>query len=374
MKLFSIILIAAFLILFHLKPLKVDGKISPQTSRINNSENIILKATQHGVKADTTNHEMNRFTYTEYKMGTYFKIILYASDENMANLAAKEAYEKMDELNLIFSDYVEESEINNLSLSSGKNEFISTSKPLYEVISKSLLISKVSNGAFDITVGPYVKLWRRAIRQQKLPSLEAIGRAKAAVGFDKINLSKNSGDIKLLVPGMQLDVGGIAKGYILNEAMKVLKLSGINSALLDGGGDILVSNAPPDKEGWIMELNTGYGQQQNIIKLHNASVATSGDNYRFVEFEGKRYSHIIDPHTGFGLVDQYTVSVIAKDGATADALASAISVLGPEKGIKMIDNFRGAATFIFSDERNENKTWQSGNFQKFLLTESAFIE
>ena len=365
-------ILTAFLIYFFaVLPSGFPGIISPEFAGQENSSCLpsgLSELEISEVSAESIPDKFRRFSFTEYKMGTTFTIILYAVNENTAKLASTEAYKKMDELELVFSDYVVGSEINKLSDSSGSGEFFSASNSLFEVIEKSLFISQKSKGAFDISVGPYVKLWRRAIRQQKLPSPELLNSARAAVGYQHIILNKNSREIKLSVPDMQLDVGGIAKGYILDQAMKVLKSNGISSALIDGGGDILVSNSPPDKEGWILELSSGNNlkHKKNHIRINNSSVATSGDNYRFVEFEGKRYSHIVDPATGYGLIDQYTVSVVAKDGTTADGLASAISVLGPEEGLKFINQIDGAEAYIFSEERQEYVSWQSAGFNSYL--------
>ncbi len=174
---------------------------------------------------------------------------------------------------------------------------------------------------------------------------------------------------------MLLDLGGIAKGFAADEAMRVLKRQGIRSALIAAGGDIVVSDSPPRKRGWLVAIasaqeigksaspNPATDESTNHLLLKNMAVSTSGDAEQFVEFSGLRYSHIVDPQTGIGVTGQSSVTVVARRGKDSDGLATAVSVLGAERGLKLIDATKGAAALMINKsergfEISESKRWQ----------------
>ena len=164
---------------------------------------------------------------------------------------------------------------------------------------------------------------------------------------------------------MRLDLGGIAKGYAIDEALAVLKKSGITRALVDAGGDIALGDPPPGKQGWrigIARLEAD-GPPSRILLLCRVAVASSGDTWQFVRIDGKRYSHIVDPRTGLGLTDHSSVTVVAPDGMTADGLASAVSVLGPEKGLRLIEGVPGTAGLIVLAPEGKLETHQSSRWK-----------
>ncbi len=295
--------------------------------------------------------ELGRYTFTHKQMGTIFRIILYAADSTLARSAATEAFSRIDQLNDILSDYKADSEVNQLSAKAGTGELVPVSPDLWTVLSKSLEAAKQSKGAFDITVGPYVKLWRRSRRQGELPGVEALAKAKKSVGHTYIKLFADRQAVQLLAPGMQLDLGGIGKGYAVDEAMKILQKQGIKSALVDGGGNIIVTQAPPGQQGWQVEIgslteNKAGAQHIQHLTLTHQGMASSGDVYQYVEINGIRYSHIVNPHTGIGLTNQDMVTVIAPDGTTADILSTSISVLGLRKGAKLLKYYKVQACFV----------------------------
>jgi len=280
-----------------------------------------------------------RYEFSAGKLGTPCKIILYAADSATAHTTSQKAWKKIDEMNEILSDYNENSEIRRLSDSSGIGKYVHVSKILYDIIESSIHYSKITHGAFDITIGNYVQLWRRARRQNIFPTKEQLAKAKKTTGYKKIKLCPKQQAITLKVKGMRLDVGGIGKGFIADEVLKLLNHLGIESALVDLGGDISISNPPPKQDGWRIETGykdaTGQFVRREIYPLKNCAVATSGDLFQFVTLDGKRYSHIINPKTGIGLSESEQITTIAPNGAAADALASAFSVLGHRKGMKL---------------------------------------
>lgn len=268
------------------------------------------------------------FQFVRPLMGTEFRILLYSGDSILAQKAADRAFRRVEELENIFSDYNESSEVTALSKMAGSKRWASVSDEMLFVTRYSLKISKLTQGAFDISIGSLTKRWRRAFRQQQFPLKEEIEAAKDASGYKKIRIKNQKKMIRLLSPGMQLDYGGIAKGYAVDEALNELKRMGIHSALVDGGGDLAAGNAPPGKNGWKVEysINGKNGLETAISVIENSAVATSGDTYRYLEWKGKRYSHIIDPRTGMGLTTRRIVSVFAPTCMEADAWATAVSV------------------------------------------------
>ena len=271
-----------------------------------------------------------RYAFAHRQMGTAFTVQVYAQDSLTAQAAVAAAFDTLDQLNARLSDYLPESELNRLSATAGSGDTVQVSEALAYVLRKSLEISCLSEGAFDVTIGPLSRLWRRAFRRQAFPDSAAIAEALGAVGYEY--LKPISPDRFVLTrPGMRLDLGGIAKGYAVDVMGQTLRAHGLEAFLIDGGGDLLAGEAPPGKAAW--EAATPQGE---IISLHRAALATSGDTYRFLEWEGKRYSHLIDPRTGLGITHGQAVTVKAPSCLAADAFASALSIMAPEVGKKWL--------------------------------------
>lgn len=274
--------------------------------------------------------DLNRYEWTHLQMGTTFKISLYATDSLQADSAVRSAFARIDELNAILSDYREESEVSRLSATAGTDTWVGVGPDLWQVLSAGQQIAELTSGAFDLTIGPLSKLWRRAFRRHQFPAAKAIEAAKASVGYQLLQLDDKQQRAQLKNAGMRLDLGGIAKGYTAGEALKVLSQSGFDMALVDAGGDIVAGSPPPGRDGWKIAYpsHDRTGEEKNCyLQLANAAIATSGADYRYLEWEGRRYSHIIDPRTGLGLLHNRLVTVVADDGMQADALASAFSVM-----------------------------------------------
>ncbi|HEX8531459.1 MAG TPA: FAD:protein FMN transferase [Cytophagales bacterium] len=295
-----------------------------------------------------------RYAFTHRQMGTTFQVLLYATDSVRAREAADAAFRRIDTLNAILSDYRDDSELNALCRTAGSGRWVRVSPDLWRVLRISHRAARRSNGAFDLTVGPVVRLWRRARRQQELPAGESVAKAKAAVGYRFVTYRLLRKAVMLGQPGMQLDAGGIGKGYAVDEALKVLQRHGIEAALVDGGGNLALGAPPPGKAGWQVQVGAMEGDTSHAVTvtLHHAGVSTSGDHYQYVEIAGKRYSHIVDPATGTGLVNQCTVSVIARNGTEADWLSTAASVLGPARGLRLVKKVPRASAYILAPAGN----------------------
>jgi thiamine biosynthesis lipoprotein len=250
-------------------------------------------------------------------MGSVATITLYAETEEQAQDGFVAAFKRIADLNATLSDYDSNSELSRIcSLDKPMSSDLST------VLTHAQKLSKETQGAFDVTVGPMTHLWREARKQARLPSENELAAARRRSGFLNLVLSPDS-RVACLVPAMQLDAGGIAKGYAADEALRSLAKLGMNRALVGLSGDIAASGPPPGQAGWKVRV------QEELILLSHAAVSTSGDQFQFLEIEGHRYSHIIDPRSGWPLRDSQEYAVIAKTGIQADSLATALSVAGP---------------------------------------------
>ena len=302
----------------------------------------------------TTKAQPKRFVFTESKMGSPFKIIMYCNDSLQAVSLAKQCFNLADSFNNIFSDYQNSSELMQLNAAAGSGASLKISTALLEVLLLSKNAFTKSNGAFDITVGPLVKLWRGARKTNQFPDKEKIITAKSLTGFNKIIIDKGDKKVSLPVPGMSLDLGGIAKGWIAQKIINFLISKKVASALADAGGDIVMSAAPPGSKGWAIGVNVPQSKEELLeqsLLLQNKAVATSGDAYQFIEKDGKRYSHITDPKTGYGVTLQRNVTVIANDGATADWLATACSILSIKKAKKLAAKM--IAELLIAENKND---------------------
>jgi thiamine biosynthesis lipoprotein len=240
------------------------------------------------------------------------------------------------------------------------------SEDLFFVLSRARELSNRCEGAFDVTVGPLTRLWRQSRKSKKLPDKETLEKALALVGYDKMVLDESKRTVSLTKKGMQLDLGGIAKGYAADAALKVLQKHDCTRALVAAGGDIAVNDAPPDADGWkigIAPLEDPDGKPKKYLILKHAGVSTSGDAEQFVEIEGKRYSHIVDPKTGLGLVGRMSVTVVAPNGITSDSMTKVVAVLGPEKGMKIIDDTADVAAFMVRKTDKGEETFYSKRFK-----------
>ena len=283
-------------------------------------------------------------------MGVQVRFAMYAPGETVARRACKAAYARLGQLDEIMSDYNPNSELMRLCAQAG-GQPVRVSKELFFVLDRSLDMSRRSDGAFDVTVGPLVRLWREARKTKQFPSETDLARARELVGWQKVKLDTEHRTVQLLVPGMRLDLGGIGKGYAGDCALATLREYGITSALYEAGGDVVLGNSPPDGKGWLVQMTPPgmakpAGTQPEFLHLANCAISTSGDTEQFVEFSGRRYSHIVDPHTGLGLTNRISVTIIAPDGCTAEGLSKVVSVLGEERGLAIVREFRDTRAFV----------------------------
>lgn len=316
-----------------------------------------------------TGRTLARHEFTQPQMGVPFRIVLYAHDAHAARIAAHAAFARVAALNAILSDYEDDSELTRLSRTAGSGRAVKLGPDLWRVLHRSQQFARRTDGAFDVTIGPLVQQWRRARRQRELPDPPRLTAALQATGHRHLILNARTRTATLNVPNMRLDLGGIAKGYAVDEALRILRAHGITRALVSGGGDLAAAEAPPGRPAWRIEvapLDAQPGTTRCFVRLRHGALATSGDLFQHVEIAGQRYSHIVDPRTGIGLTDHSLVTVLAPDCTTADALATSVSVLGPEAGLKLIEATPRAAAHIARKPGERVEVLESARFRRFL--------
>jgi len=279
---------------------------------------------------------------TEMIMGTLVEITVIPGNEK----AIREAFEALRKVDALMSTYKEDSEISILNRE-GKAQ---VSEETLEVIEDAIKFSNLTDGAFDITCRPLINLWKRAKKEEKVPTEEEIEEAISLVDYQRIILEANQ--IRLEKKGMQIDLGGIAKGYAVDKAIEALKKNGIKRALVNAGGDLYALGTDRQGEKWQIGVQDPREEDKiiDIIKVKDKAVATSGDYRRYFSLEGKRFSHIVNPKTGLTVQDvPMSVTIIGPDATTTDALSTGVFVLGPEEGMKLIESLPEVEGMIISE-------------------------
>jgi FAD:protein FMN transferase len=308
---------------------------------------------------------LQRFEFSRPAMGTLITITLYAPDSAPAKAAAAAAFQRIDALEDVMSDYQADSELMRLC-DQPFGTPVPVGKDLFDVLQRAQRTAKLSDGAFDVTVGPYVRLWRFARKRKVLPTPEEVAAARAAVGWQKLRLDAHTHTVTLLVPNMRLDLGSIGKGYSADQALQVLKARGIDRALVAASGDIAVGNPPPGQPGWkvgIAVLGSATNSAPRTVLLHNAGISTSGDTEQFIEINGVHYSHIVNPATGLGLTNRIQATVIGPDATTTDSLDTTLSLLGIKRGLALADSLPHTAALMVTKDDGKTHTFLSRRFR-----------
>ena len=279
-------------------------------------------------------------------MGVDARLVLYAPSQAVAEKAGLAAFNRIAALDTCMSDYRKDSELNLLCAKAGGPP-VHVSADLFRVLRRAQEISARTKGAFDVTVAPLVALWRKARKTGILPDPDDIAKARKLVGWQKMRLDPVARTVELTVPGMRLDLGGIAKGYADDEAQRVLKRNGIKSALIEMGGDIVVTNAPPGTDGWTIRVpNAGDDHGPVDLKFVNQAISTSGDTEQFVVIGGVQYSHVVDPRTGQALTNRVQATIVARDGLTSDPLSTVLTLLDEKERVELLKRYRGTKSYI----------------------------
>ena len=317
-----------------------------------------LKSSEDGIE---------KYTFSQACMGTMFEIVVYSpySYSDTATII-EQAYDLAEEMNNIFSDYMADSEVGKFNRCE-PNEPHRASSHLIDLLKSSKKISLRTQGNFDPTCGSLSRLWRLSRRTNKLPSPKKLEAAKAACGFSNLKIENSSALITKLNPDTRLDFGGIAKGYTADKMLELLKNKGLSSSSISAGGDIVLGDPPPGKDGWRVQIipYRNKNRKPTTIKISNAAVSTSGNTEQAITIKGQRYSHILNPISGLGLIHENAATVIAPSGTYSDPLATALCIMG-KRAIEIINESSHTEAILFLKKDQITKQISSAEFTKFV--------
>jgi len=284
-------------------------------------------------------------------MDTFCEISCYTADKDKAASAISEAFKEMERIEKVFSKFDENSEVSKINKLAGLDK-LGVSKEVFGLTEKAVYYSRISEGAFDITVAPLMEMWGFIRRRGSIPDKEAIEKALKGVGYKNIELYPKVGFVKFLNKDTEVDFGGIAKGYAVDRAKDLLVSRGIKDGLINLGGNIFALGRPPGKKNWKIGVQDprNKGKLLHSFELTNKAISTSGNYERFFEIEGKRYSHIINPVTGVPCQGIISVTVVADSAEEADALSTAIFVMGEEKGLILAKSIKGVRLLMLKED------------------------
>ncbi len=306
-----------------------------------------------------------RFEFESKHMGATVRVVLVAADRAAGEAAAQAAFARIAEVEQALSDYKADSELMRLCKANdaGPGKPRAVGGHLWAVLDAGQKLAAKSDGAFDVTVGPAVRLWRLARRSQQMPDPKELAEAMSKVGYRKVTLDPVGKMVTLAVSGMRPDFGGIGKGYAAEQALAVLKERGVSRSMVAVAGDIACGDPPPGVVGWRVDIAPlAAGRPPRTLMLANRAVSTSGDLEQFVEIGGVRYSHVLDPRTGLGLTGRRSVTVVAAKGIDADSLTKVASVLPPGRALAVLREY-GAEGLIVSkatDDAPEREVRSAG--------------
>ena len=292
-------------------------------------------------KPTTSQPKLIEFNFVQMHMAMPIRITVWCEDDKFAKKVCRAAFAKIGELELVFSDYQKDSELNRLLSMIRKDKIghsldskpIDVSSAMMEVLSFCDRLYKLSERRFDPTAKPVVDLWRIARKNKRLPSNAAIAEATMGIGFHQIKLNPEKQQITISNPNLQLDFGAVAKGYICDQVIQFLKKSGITICRIEAGGDVVLGSSPPGAEGW--EIETPFG----VERLQNCAISVSADTAQRLELNGETYSHVVDPRSGQALRNRIVTVVVAPTGMQSDALATCGSLMQEHEFAFLLRNY-----------------------------------
>lgn len=311
------------------------------------------------------------FSESRPLMGTTIILTVAAPDEATAKGHLRAAFDRLDTLQHELSAQDPRSELSTVNVE-GARRPIPVEPDLFDCIAAGVKWYDLTNKTFDITCGPLLKVWRDCGKANRLPTQEELDAARALGGADQVLLDPVAHTVKLPKPGVQLDLGGLGKGFSMDRTLQALRQRGVRNALLAGSGDIYALGHNPEGRPWRVGVQDP--RQPNnpaallaVLELSDKAVSTSGNYQRYVTIQGKHYSHIVDPRTGWTADNVPSVTVVGPDATTTDILDTALSVMGVEEGLMYVAAHEGIeAMFVLFDKNNEPVIRQSKGFVKYI--------
>lgn len=328
---------------------------------------LIIAGTALGIRLFTASRLKTASSGTRQVMGTFTSIVAVAPDSKTANASVEAAFDELVRIDEMMSDYKPASPLSQINKNAFK-EPVAASEEIMEVLSLSKKYSKLSGGAFDVTIGPVVDLWRNSQKQGRMPTDKELADAKAKVGYEKLILNESDNTVSFAVEGMRLDLGAVAKGYAIDSAVAAMKKTGAVAGLVDVGGDVMTFGVPlKPKKYWRIGLQDPMKEEDLllVLKVNGMAVATSGDYQRYEEIEGEKHSHIKNPKTLQAANSLKSVTIIAPTAVIADILATTVSVIGPQKGLALIEGLQNTELIMIPVDK-EQKIIHTKNAPKYI--------
>ena len=295
------------------------------------------------------------FSKSRSAMGTTFTIYLYAPDQEKADEEFEASFDEIERVEEALSNYRPSSELSRINRQAAR-EAITTDPEVFKLLQTSFDYSRRSDGAFDITVGPLMRAWGFFRKNGQYPSLAELLRARAKVGWKMVQLDPQQRSVNFDTPGMELDMGGIGKGYAVDRVIDILRDANVTSALVDAGSSTLYAlGTPPGKEGWKVVVPRPGDRSHGIseVFLRDNSLSTSGSYEKFFRLNGKTYCHIMDPRTGKPVQGMLQATVIASSATATDALSTTMFVMGPAAGSKLLESMPNTSAIWITNNTNE---------------------
>ncbi|NLL58926.1 MAG: FAD:protein FMN transferase [Firmicutes bacterium] len=282
------------------------------------------------------------YKQTAFFMDTRVDVAVYNISKKQAETVVQAIFDEMLRLENILSKHVSGSDVNRINEAAGRVP-VTVEPETILVTSRALEIAELSSGAFDPTVGPLVDLWGWGTEKLKVPSAEEINAVLPLVNYKAVKIDKDNSTIFLAEPGMKLDLGGIAKGFIVDRGREIAQQFSVKALFVNAGGDIGIMGKKPSGEKWRVAVQSPRDPQKwaAILEIEEGCVATSGDYERFFEEGGEIYHHILDPEKGIPAGDLSSVTIVASESMLSDALSTAVFVLGKDKGMQLLESLKG---------------------------------
>lgn len=283
---------------------------------------------------------------SRYLMGTSILVEAFGGQEAARRLAIDEAFAAMVEVDRLMSNYRDDSELSRLNRTAGR-EAVTVSDPMLSILQAAQRVSLASGGAFDITVGPLVRLWGFHDKQPHLPTAAELAHVRPLVGYQNVVIDDNLHTVRFARPGLEIDLGGIAKGFAVELAAGVLRRHGLGG-FVDAGGNQYLLGKPPGKASWSVGIKSpdAPGRLLGVLELGEGSVATSSQGANYLAAGGRRYGHLLDPRTLQPSEASLSVTVVSPDATLGDALTKAGFLLGRTRGLSVVESFPQTAALI----------------------------
>ena len=304
-----------------------------------------MKASGDGARGSTapvTRAALEAFTFRQFHMAMPVEVTVFADSRERAEAAGRAAFAAVARVDELMNDYRPTSEISRVSAAAGSGP-VTVSAELMTVLLAAKDVWDRTGGAFDPTAGPVVALWREAAKTGTMPAAGAIEASLRLVGMEKVRLDPGARTVELTLPGMRLDVGGIAKGYACDLASAAIREQGVAISLVSAGGDMVLGDPPPGTDGWPIDVPG----EDSPRTLANVALSISGDTARFTVIDGVRYSHIVDPRTGIGVTTRQMALVIAPSGLVSDPLATAGCIMERDDFLLLVERTPSVRAEVF---------------------------